>query len=112
MITLPNNVMQATGRRFVARPSRLWYPRPVAPRPAVPRSDLELVARALASGRRQTQIAVEQGWHKQKVQRCVAQLRQEVALESGRAWLDTTQRTATEVAQEWLRLQEQPPSQD
>ncbi|HEY8377969.1 MAG TPA: hypothetical protein VIK91_15840 [Nannocystis sp.] len=80
----------------------------MAPRPAVPRTDLERVARALASGRRQTQIAAELGWHKQKVQRCVALLRQEVALESGRAWLDSTQRTAAEVAHEWLRLQEAP----
>lgn len=91
---------------FFARVWRSWYAGLVAPRPAVPHEDLELVARALAAGRRQTQIAEEKGWHKQRVQRCVALLRQDVALESGRTWLDTNQRTPTEVAQKWLRLRE------
>ena len=78
----------------------------MAPRPAVPREDLVLVARAVAAGRRQTQIALEQGWHKQRVQRCCALLRTEVAAELGPVWLDGSQRSVTVVAQEWLRLHE------
>lgn len=76
----------------------------MAPRPAVPREDLVLVARAIAAGRRQTQVALEQGWHKQRVQRCCALLRTEVAAEKGPDWLDGAQRSVTVVAQEWLRL--------
>ena len=76
----------------------------MAPRPAIPREDLEVVARAVAAGRRQTQIALEQGWHKQRVQRCCAVLRTEVAAELGPGWLDGSERSITVVAQQWLQL--------
>ncbi len=77
---------------------------PMAPRPAIPREDLDVVARAIAAGRRQTQIAVEQGWHKQRVQRCCAVLRTEVAAKLGPEWLDGAERSVTLVAQQWLLL--------
>jgi predicted transcriptional regulator len=77
---------------------------PRVPPARVPDSDLELVARAIETGRRQTKVAEELGWTQSKVKRCLNTIRTLLAAEEGAVWLDTTERSAPEVAREWLRL--------
>lgn len=74
-------------------------------KPEIPVADLEKVANGLAAGRRQRQIATDEGWTPAKVTRCVERMR-EVILDAGgdKSWLDTKEKSAGEVAQEWLRL--------
>lgn len=75
------------------------------PRPPIPQSDLEQVARGIAAGRRQILLAEDLGWSKARVNRCLTQMRVHVAAKLGDAWLDTRAKSFVEVAQEWLRLQ-------
>lgn len=71
----------------------------------MPDDELAQVARAIVAGRRQTQIAEDLGWHKQRVQRRIAKLRATVAAVRGSEWL-TPAHSATAVAREWLSIQE------
>jgi hypothetical protein len=73
--------------------------------PQIPVGDLEKVARGLAAGRRQRQIAEEEGWTPAKVTRCLNHMRDAIVANGADAsWLDTRQKSSGEVAQEWLRL--------
>lgn len=74
--------------------------------PAVTAEDLERVARAIAVGWSQRQVAAQLGWSKARVQRCVASLRTDVAKERDSGWLDAGVHPVVEVAQEWLRISE------
>lgn len=82
----------------------MWYTRTV-PRPPIPHTDLEQVARAIASGRKQTLLAADLGWTKARVHRCLAQMRSQVAAAHGASWLDTSLKSPVEVAQTWLASQ-------
>lgn len=74
-------------------------------KPEIPVADLEIVANGLAAGRRQRQIATDEGWTPAKVTRCVERMRDVIVAHHGDAsWKDRTRRSAGEVAQEWLRL--------
>ena len=73
----------------------------------VPESELEVVARAIETGRRQTKVAQDLGWTQSKVKRCLSAIRTLLAAEKGAIWLDTSERSAVEVAREWLRLREE-----
>ena len=75
------------------------------PKAPIPREDLEVVARGIAAGRRQIFLAQEHGWSKARVNRCVSQMRTEVAVKRGPEWLDVQAKSFTEVALEWLKLE-------
>lgn len=79
--------------------------------PQIPAEDLEKVARGLAAGRRQAQIAEEHGWTPSRVTRCLNHMRNALVSNGGDAtWLDTRKRSPGEVAQEWLRQRAEPTS--
>lgn len=72
--------------------------------PQIPPSDLEKVARGLAAGRRQAQIATDHGWTPSRVTRCLNLMREALVKTSADVvWLDTRARSAGEVAREWLK---------
>lgn len=77
--------------------------------PALTQDDLERVARGIAAGRRQILVGEELGWPKDRVHRCLQRMRTQVAARLGDAWLNTREKSFVEVAQEWLRMQEQNP---
>jgi glycosyltransferase A (GT-A) superfamily protein (DUF2064 family) len=81
------------------------------PTARVPESELEVVARAIETGRRQTKVAEDLGWTQSKVKRCLTTIRTLLAVEHGAIWLDTSERSAPEAAREWLRLRDAAPHQ-
>lgn len=74
--------------------------------PRVPEADLELVARAVETGRHQNRVAADLGWTTSRVKRCLAIIRTMVAKQHGVVWLDTSERSAVEVARQWLKMRE------
>ena len=65
------------------------------------------MARAIETGRHQTKVAQDLGWTQSKVKRCLSAIRTLLAAEKGAVWLDTSERSAVEVAREWLRVREE-----
>jgi len=80
--------------------------RPSVAPPRVPDADLELVARAVETGRHQNKVAADLGWTTSRVKRCLQIIRTLVAKEHGVIWLDTSERSAVEVARQWLKMRE------
>lgn len=54
------------------------------------------------------QIARDLSWDESKVKRCVSNLRVQVAVGSGKIWLDVKEKSPVAVALEWLRLRALP----
>lgn len=78
------------------------------PRPSLSDAELDQVADLLRQGRFLSQIAGDLGWEQSKVKRAVNHLRVQVAVGSGRIWLDVKEKSPVAVALEWIRLRSQP----
>ena len=77
------------------------------PRPSISDAELDQIADLLRQGRFLAQIAGDLGWEESKVKRSVGHLRVQVAVHSGKIWLDVTAKSPVAVALEWLRLRSQ-----
>lgn len=77
------------------------------PRPSISDAELDQVADLLRQGRFLSQIAGDLGWEQSKVKRAVNHLRVQVAVGSGRIWLDVKEKSPVAVALEWIRLRSQ-----
>jgi hypothetical protein len=74
------------------------------PRPPLSETELDQVAELVRKGRFISQIAVDLGWETSKVKRSLNHIRLQVALESGKVWVDTKEKSPVAVALEWIRL--------
>jgi hypothetical protein len=81
-----------------------WYKTAQVPRPPLSETELDQVAELVRKGRFISQIAVDLGWETSKVKRSLNHLRLQVALESGKVWVDTKEKSPVAVALEWIRL--------
>lgn len=78
----------------------------VPPQP-IPTDDLEAVARGLAGGQRQTEVAEMFGWTKFRVRRCLQAMRTDLAkIKGDPRWLETAFHGPVKVALEWLKTHE------